>query len=108
MPFCRDVACNVSTNIFKIIMYIFDNRVKSEIRPPKSEIKFSKRFIIPEWGDGLTKKTPQILPPFYFYFQKKSLLIQIQDRINNILNRIGEGELFHFFTHLDGAFLIFQ
>jgi len=23
----------------------------------------------PEWGDGLTKKTPQILPPFYFYFK---------------------------------------
>jgi len=33
---CRDVACNVSTTKFNIIMYIFDNQVyKSEIRPPK-------------------------------------------------------------------------
>jgi hypothetical protein len=29
----------------------------------------SKMEKFPEWGDGLTKKTPQILPPFYFYFK---------------------------------------
>ena len=32
-----------------------------------------------EWGDRLSKETPQILPPFYFYFKKK----KIKDKIKN-------------------------
>jgi len=27
----------------------------------------------PEWGNGITKETPQILPPVYFYFKKEEM-----------------------------------
>ncbi len=40
----------------------------------------------PEWGNGITKETPQILPPKFFYFQKiyiiKNQRVKLKKKIN--------------------------
>lgn len=37
---------------------------------PKSEIKFSKRYNIPEWGNKITKKRSMICPLIFFISKK--------------------------------------
>ena len=37
---------------------------RDKFRNPKSEIKFSERYNIPEWGDKITEKASPVCPPF--------------------------------------------